>query len=155
MFSIYLYMLLLSHPVYISTMSISIIDKKIDFVMKLYLDDIEDALRLKNGFSISIDENQKLNSNYEYVEKYISENFKVYFNSEKVDLIFLEKKIINDVLELKTNIQFEDKIINIKIKNKILLDVYDNQSNIVFIKNLEKKYYYKFDISNTEKNINY
>ena len=148
-------MLLLSHPVYISTMSISIIDKKIDFVMKLYLDDIEDALRLKNGFSISIDENQKLNSNYEYVEKYISENFKVYFNSEKVDLVFLEKKIINDVLELKTNIQFEDKIINIKIKNKILLDVYDNQSNIVFIKNLEKKYYYKFDISNTEKNINY
>ena len=148
-------MLLLSHPVYISTMSISIIDKKIDFVMKLYLDDIEDALRLKNGFSISIDENQKLNSNYEYVEEYISENFKVYFNSEKVELIFLEKKIINDVLELKTNIQFEDKIINIKIKNKILLDVYDNQSNIVFIKNLEKKYYYKFDISNTEKNINY
>ena len=148
-------MLLLSHPVYISIMSISIIDKKIDFVMKLYLDDIEDALRLKNGFSISIDENQKLNLNYEYVEKYISENFKVYFNSEKVDLIFLEKKIINDVLELKTSIQFEDKIINIKIKNKILLDVYDNQSNIVFIKNLEKKKYYKFDISNTEKNINY
>ena len=74
---------------------------------------------------------------------------------EKVDLIFLDKKIINDVLELKTSIQFEDKIINIKIKNKILLDVYDNQSNIVFIKNLEKKKYYKFDISNTEKNINY
>ena len=123
--------------------------------MKLYFDDIEDALRLKNGFSISIDENQKLNSNYEYVEEYISENFKVYFNSEKVDLIFLEKKIINDVLELETSIQFENKIINIKIKNKILLDVYDNQSNIVFIKNLEKKYYYKFDISNTEKNINY
>lgn len=123
--------------------------------MKLYFDDIEDALRLKNGFSISIDENQKLNSNYEYVEEYISENFKIYFNSEKVDLIFLDKKIINDVLELKTSIQFEDKIINIKIKNKILLDVYDNQSNIVFIKNLEKKKYYKFDISNTEKNINY
>lgn len=123
--------------------------------MKLYFDDIEDALRLKNGFSISIDKNQKLNSNYEYVEEYISENFKIYFNSEKVDLIFLDKKIINDVLELKTSIQFEDKIINIKIKNKILLDVYDNQSNIVFIKNLEKKKYYKFDISNTEKNINY
>ena len=32
MFSIYLYMFLLSHPVYISTMSISIINKKIDFV---------------------------------------------------------------------------------------------------------------------------
>lgn len=123
--------------------------------MKLYFDDIEDALRLKNGFSIPIDENQKLNSNYEYVEEYISENFKIYFNSEKVDLIFLDKKIINDVLELKTSIQFEDKIINIKIQNKILLDVYDNQSNIVFIKNLEKKKYYKFDISNTEKNINY
>ena len=136
-------------------MSISITGKKIDFVMKLYFDDIEDALRLKNGFSISIDKNQKLNSNYEYVEEYISENFKIYFNSEKVDLIFLDKKIINDVLELKTSIQFEDKIINIKIKNKILLDVYDNQSNIVFIKNLEKKKYYKFDISNTEKNINY
>ena len=123
--------------------------------MKLYFDDIEDALRLKNGFSISIDKNQKLNSNYEYVEEYISENFKIYFNSEKVDLIFLDKKIINDVLELKTSIQFEDKIINIKIKNKILLDVYDNLLNIVFIKNLEKKKYYKFDISNTEKNINY
>jgi len=136
-------------------MSISITDKKIDFIMKLYFDDIEDALRLKNGFSIPIDENQKLNSNYEYVEEYISENFKIYFNSEKVDLIFLDKKIINDVLELKTSIQFEDKIINIKIQNKILLDVYDNQSNIVFIKNLEKKKYYKFDISNTEKNINY
>ena len=31
-------------------MNISITNKKIDFVMKLYLDDIEDALRLKNGF---------------------------------------------------------------------------------------------------------
>ena len=37
-------------------MNISITNKKIDFVMKLYLDDIEDALRLKNGFSISIDD---------------------------------------------------------------------------------------------------
>ena len=45
-------------------MNISITNKKIDFVMKLYLDDIEDALRLKNGFSISIDKNQKLNLNY-------------------------------------------------------------------------------------------
>lgn len=122
-----------------------------NIVIKLFLNDLEDALRLNNGFSISIDENKKLNKNFEFVESYLNDKFNIYIGSKKLKIVYSNKNIINDILELKATLQIKEKIFSIRIINQILLDVYDNQSNILFIKNFEKKEFYKFDKTNQDK----
>lgn len=151
MIYIYLFFVLTNHPIYISTTDVSIEDEKINIVIKLFLNDLEDALRLNNGFSISIDENKKLNKNFEFVESYLNDKFNIYIGSKKLKIVYSNKNIINDILELKATLQIKEKIFSIRIINQILLDVYDNQSNILFIKNFEKKEFYKFDKTNQDK----
>ena len=122
-----------------------------NIVIKLFLNDLEDALRLNNGFSISIDENKKLNKNFEFVESYLNDKFNIYIGSKKLKIVYSNKNIINDILQLKATLQIKEKIFSIRIINQILLDVYDNQSNVLFIKNLKKKQFFKFDKTNQDK----
>tara|TARA_B110000495_G_C22767458_1_gene449212 strand:- start:30 stop:413 length:384 start_codon:yes stop_codon:yes gene_type:complete len=122
-----------------------------NIVIKLFLNDLEDALRLNNGFSISIDENKKLNKNFEFVESYLNDKFNIYIDSKKLKIVYSNKNIINDILQLKATLQIKEKIFSIRIINQILLDVYDNQSNVLFIKNLKKKQFFKFDKTNQDK----
>ncbi len=151
MIYIYLFFVLINHPIYISTTDVSIEDEKMNIVIKLFLNDLEDALRLNNGFSISIDENKKLNKNFEFVESYLNDNFNIFINSKELEMVYSKRNIINDVLQLNATLKVNEEILSIRITNKILLDVYDNQSNVLFIKNSEKKEFYKFDKTNQDK----
>lgn len=92
MIYIYLFFSLSIHPIYISTSDIVIEDKIINIEIKLFLNDLEDALRLNNGFSISIDENKKLNKNFEFVESYLNDNFNIFINSKELEMVYSKKK---------------------------------------------------------------
>ena len=151
MIYIYLFFSLSIHPIYISTSDIVIEGKIINIEIKLFLNDLEDALRLNNGFSISIDENKKLNKNFEFVESYLNDNFNIFINSKELEMVYSKKNIINDVLRLNAKLKVNKEILSIRITNIILLDVYDNQSNVLFLKNSKKKEFYKFDKTNQDK----
>ena len=151
MIYIYLFFSLSIHPIYISTSDVVIKDKIINIEIKLFLNDLEDALRLNNGFSISIDENKKLNKNFEFVNSYLSDNFNIFIDSKELEIFYSKRNIINGVLQLNATLKVNEEILSIRIINKILLDVYDNQSNVLFLKNSKKKEFYKFDKTNQDK----
>ena len=153
MFHLIFGLLLLIHPIYISSTNVTIDKKKIDIKVKLFRDDLEDGLRNFHGFSISIDSYIKLEKNKEFVHEYINDKLRIIINNEKINFSIKEFSLINDVLEISFFQSFSKKTDSIKVINKLLIEVYNVQSNIFFLEVNSKKYYNQFTASNIEKDL--
>ena len=129
------------------------IKKKIDIKVKLFRDDLEDGLRNFHGFSISIDSYIKLEKNKEFIHEYINDKLSIIINNEKINFSIKEFSLINDVLEISFFQNFSKNTDSIKIINKLLIEVYNVQSNILFLEVNSKKYYNQFTASNIEKDL--
>ena len=129
------------------------IKKKIDIKVKLFRDDLEDGLRNFHGLSISIDSYIKLENNKEFIHEYINDKLSIIINNEKINFSIKEFSLINDVLEISFFQNFSKNTDSIKIINKLLIEVYNVQSNILFLEVNSKKYYNQFNASNIEKDL--
>lgn len=153
MFHLIFNLLLLIHPIYISSTNVTIDKKKIDIKVKLFRDDLEDGLRNFHGLSISIDSYIKLEKNKEFIHEYINDKLSIIINNEKINFSIKEFSLINDVLEISFFQNFSKNTDSIKIINKLLIEVYNVQSNILFLEVNSKKYYNQFNASNIEKDL--
>ena len=155
MIHLFLSFLLLVHPIYISSTNIVINDDKLEIKVKLFRDDLEDGLRNFHGFSISIDSPNKIEKNQNLINEYINDKLTLIVNDEKVNFFIMDYSLINDVLEIYFIQNFTKKTKDIRIVNKLLIEIYSEQSNIMFLNIFEKKYYDNFTASKTEKNFTY
>ena len=124
MFHLIFGLLLLIHPIYISSTNVTIDKKKIDIKVKLFRDDFEDGLRNFHGFSISIDSYIKLEKNKEFIHEYINDKLRIIINNEKINFSIKEFSLINDVLEISFFQNFSKNTDSIKVINKLLIEVY-------------------------------
>tara|TARA_B100000614_G_scaffold175051_1_gene156340 strand:+ start:272 stop:742 length:471 start_codon:yes stop_codon:yes gene_type:complete len=150
---IYLFLnfLLLIHPIYISSTNVVINDDKLEIKVKLFRDDLEDGLRDFHGFSISIDSPNKIEKRKNLIDQYINDKLTLIINNEKINFFIKDYSLINDVLEVYFIQNFTKKSKDIKITNQLLIEVYSEQSNIMFLDIFGKKYYDNFTASKTEK----
>tara|TARA_B100001079_G_C16331277_1_gene479238 strand:+ start:79 stop:549 length:471 start_codon:yes stop_codon:yes gene_type:complete len=150
---IYLFLnfLLLIHPIYISSTNVVINDDKLEIKVKLFRDDLEDGLRDFHGFSISIDSPNKIEKRKNLIDQYINDKLTLIINNEKINFFIKDYSLINDVLEVYFIQNFTKKTKDIRITNQLLIEVYSEQSNIMFLDIFGKKYYDNFTASKTEK----
>ena len=71
----------------------------------------------------------------------------------KINFSIKEFSLINDVLEISFFESFSKNTNSIKVINKLLIEVYNVQSNIFFLEVNSKKYYNQFTASNIEKDL--
>lgn len=147
--------LFLVHPIYISSTNVVINDDKLEVKVKLFRDDLEDGLRDFHGFSISIDSPIKIEKNQNLINEYINDKLTLIVNDEKINFFIMDYSLINDVLEIYFVQNFTKKTKDIRIVNQLLIEIYSEQSNIMFLNIFEKKYYYNFTASKTENNFTY
>ena len=144
-----------AHDFYLSvtTLKHNIKDKKLAIQIKLFINDLEESIFQEHGVSLGIWENSPIENAEYYVEKYIYSNLFLSINDNPVEIEFIELKI-------KTTEVTEDKVIycelevcniteisSISVQNKLLLESFDSQANIVVINangirstlNLDKK----------------
>ena len=155
MIHLFLSFLLLVHPIYISSTNIVINDDKLEIKVKLFRDDLEDGLRDFHGFSISIDSSNKIEKNIDLINKYINDKLILIIDDDKIVLSANDFSLTNDILEVYFIQNFTKKTKDIRITNQLLIEVYSEQSNIMFLNIFEKKYYDNFTASKTEKNFTY
>ncbi len=147
--------LFLVHPIYISSTNVVINDDKLEVKVKLFRDDFEDGLRDFHGFSISIDSPNKIEKNQNLINEYINDKLTLIVNDEKINFFIMDYSLINDVLEIYFVQNFTKKTKDIRIVNQLLIEIYSEQSNIMFLNIFEKNYYYNFTASKTENNFTY
>ena len=155
MIHLFLSFLLLVHPIYISSTNVIINDDKLEIKIKLFRDDLEDGLRNFHGFSISIDSPNKIEKNQNLINEYINDKLTLIVNNEKINFFIMDYSIINDVLEIYFIQNFTKKTKDIRIVNQLLIEIYSEQSNIMFLNIFEKKYYDNFTASKTENKFTY
>ncbi len=151
MIYLFLNFLLLIHPIYISSTNVVINDDKLEIKVKLFRDDLEDGLRDFHGFSISIDSPNKIEKRKNLIDQYINDKLTLIINNEKINFFIKDYSLINDVLEVYFIQNFTKKTKDIRITNQLLIEVYSEQSNIMFLDIFGKKYYDNFTASKTEK----
>lgn len=122
-----------AHKYYISLTKIDYIkDKKeVQITMRFFIDDIENTLQ--NRFNITLElatkqENKKANF---YLEKYITQKFKVNINDEDKVYRYLGKEYDNDVVFFYLEIPDIENINKIIVQNSMLFEEFEEQENYV------------------------
>ena len=139
------------HPIYISSTNVVVSDEILEIKIKLFRDDLEDGLRDFHGFSISIDSLNKIEKNKSLINQYINDKLTLIINNEKINFFIINYSLTNDIFEVYFKQIFTKKTKDIKINNQLLIEIYSEQSNIMFLDIFGKKYYDNFTASKTEK----
>lgn len=99
--------------------------------MRIFIDDLESTLNKINNKSLELDTKTELVDANIYIEKYLLKQFEVNINGSLKNYKYLGKKYENDVVFLFAEIENISVIKSIEIKNRILMDVFPEQQNII------------------------
>lgn len=122
---------LIAHPLHFSMTNVEYDEEKKGFniSMKLFTDDFQNALIHKFGENISVTNFDEITN---YINDYVNAGFKVLINEEKVSkLAYISYKKHEDAVWINFFLKVDTKIKKVEIENKILMELYENQSNLL------------------------
>ena len=138
------------HPVHISVINLELIENQdITFSVKLFKDDFSKILSKKNNIQIRIDDDTDMEEIREYVTAYVYEHFKMQ-NYPQINHYQLEKMKISDLavwFYFRTTQQCGN-IKKISIKNSLMTDLYQDQTNLFIMNYKDEDYTYSYNNSN-------
>jgi len=130
-----------SHKYYLSLTKIDYIkeSKSVQITARIFIDDLETALNKKYTKSFELATKEELKDVDSYISNYISSLFKVTINDKIIAFNYLGKKYETDVIYIFAEIEGVDEINSIAIQNRILVDEFNEQQNIIKLNINEKK----------------
>ena len=116
--------------------------KSLQITMRIFIDDLESTLNKINNKSFKLDTKTELEDANIYIEKYLLKQFEVNINGSSKNYKYLGKKYENDVVYLFIEIINIASINSIEIRNRILMDTFPEQQNIIKlnINNIKKSF---------------
>ena len=152
LFSIFIFSF--THKFYVSVFVIehNETNKTLEITTQVFIDDMEMLFRNKN-IEIDIYSKSDIISD-SLIEDYFKSVFKIKKNSEILEYELLGKELFDDILncfiEVK-GIYREDSLI---IQNKLLIDLYDSQKNIIHFRSQNKNKSFLMNYKKTEIQLN-
>lgn len=121
------------HKFYVSVTQIDYNEKKdrIEISSRIFIDDLEKSLNHKYKTKLNLATNVENPEAKNYIIKYLKEMLNLKVNNESLDIVFLGLEYEDDVVILYLKSNFDKKITALNFKNKILLETYEEQQNIV------------------------
>ena len=125
------------HKFYVSITSIEYAqeEESIQIITKIFLDDIEDALEARYGRAFSFNSSKETETEEEMLKKYLFQKFTIAVNDEDVTYDYIGKEYDIDVVKCYLEIPNISTLSKLTIENKVLLDMFDEQQNIIHVKN--------------------
>ncbi|QIE60466.1 hypothetical protein G5B37_13100 [Rasiella rasia] len=126
-----------SHKFYVSITTIEYAQKEqsLQIITKIFLDDIEDALEARYGKKFRFNSTKETEAETKVLKDYVFQKFKVNVNGSPATLNFIGKEYDIDVVKCYIEIPNVTQLSTIEIENKVLLDMFDEQQNIIHVKN--------------------
>ncbi|MEL0653265.1 DUF6702 family protein [Algibacter sp. TI.3.09] len=121
------------HKYYISVTQVEYVkDKKaVQIISRVFIDDLENALRHNYDENITLDENKDSEAVNTYLEKYINTNLKVSINKQPATLQFVGKEYDGDIVRFYLEVTEIQSINSVEVSNEMLFAVCPDQQNIV------------------------
>lgn len=124
------------HKYYLSYTKINYSDKSksLQITMKVFTDDLENAINKQFKIDSKLNSDKEINNANKYLSEYINDKFGIEVNTTKKSYTFLGKEYKNDETNIYLEIENISKIESITITNKMLMEIFSDQQNIIKIK---------------------
>lgn len=122
------------HPLHVSVTEIEMKEEpsEMQITMRIFIDDIEAAVRKeRNEPELDITKPADGKSTDELIKAYLAPRFAVELDGKKSNIKYLGSETQGDVFYLYLLISDVPQWKDITVHNSIIMDVYDDQSNIV------------------------
>ncbi len=117
------------HKYYVSVTEVYYNKEKqtLELIMRAFPDDLEYAIHENYEISADLKDNQTQG----LLKQYVAEKFKIAVNGNKVDYQIVKMGMQDEFYTILIQVPVRDSLRNIRIKNTLLQDVYDEQKNII------------------------
>jgi hypothetical protein len=140
LFSTYLiclpsYIMTLFHPLHVSVTEIEMDhkEKRLEIMMRVFMDDLEITLREKYKAPDLDVLNPKGRTVDQMMEEYLKAHFKIALDSKAQVIKYLGHEQEGDAFIFYIEVEKVKKWKTIQIQNDIIMEMYDDQSNIVHV----------------------
>ena len=125
-----------AHKFYVSITKIEYVKEKssLQIITKIFIDDIEDALQQHYDPSISLDTKKETEAADEDLKKYILQKINIKVNGKPVTLDYIGKEYDTDMVVAYIEVKNVKELKTIEIENKVLMEMFPEQQNIVHLK---------------------
>lgn len=120
------------HKFYISNTQIKYVEdkKSVQIITRVFVDDFEIVLKERYDENLSFyEKDTKLIDSY--IEKYLSEKFRIKIDEEHKPFVFVGKKIEFSMVICYLEIKDINKINTIEVTNNTLFDFFSQQQNVI------------------------
>lgn len=116
-------------------------EKALQVTLHLFIDDLEDALKAQGADELFICTEKESEKAEEYIYKYLQQKLEISLDEQAVDYTFLGKEMSEDMVAVWCYLELEnvESFNQLYVKNRILLDTFDDQKNIISIIGPQKK----------------
>lgn len=124
------------HKFYVSITKIEYVKEKksLQIITKIFTDDIEDALQQRFDPSISLDTKKETKAADEDLKNYILQKINIKVNGKSVKLDYIGKEYDTDMVMAYIEVKDVNDLKTIEIENKILMEMFSEQQNIIHLK---------------------
>lgn len=124
------------HKFYVSTTMIEYVQERqsIQIITKIFIDDVEDVLQQRYDPSVSLASDKETEADANYLKNYILQKLVIKVNGKPAKLDYIGKEYDSDIVKSYIEIVGVSKLNSIEIENKLLMDLFDEQQNIIHIK---------------------
>ncbi|WP_317170471.1 DUF6702 family protein [Flammeovirga aprica] len=149
------------HPIHLSVCEMNYNEetKGMEIAMKVFFDDLEDAIVLSGGPELHLFTEKEHPQSDEWILKYLQENLQLKINEKAVKLTWVGKETDEkrDIQSLWVYLEVQNirKVKDLQVKNTILYDVHQDQRNMLHLKCNGKKVSWLFDIKKISETIHW
>jgi hypothetical protein len=145
------------HPVHVSVTNLDLdpVRGKVELSVKIFADDFQDLILHKYGVQLNIIEQEDPGDKIAAVNEYMQEALQLVFNgNETADLQFVDAKLNEEAIWLFYRYEHHSKIRKVDIVNRIMLEKFNNQTNLMIVTFNEKQNGYRLDNKTTDLSFN-
>lgn len=130
-----------AHKFYVSITKIEYVKEKssLQIITKIFTDDIEDVLKQRYDASISLDTKKETEAADEDLKKYLLQKINISVNGKPVKLDYIGKEYDTDMLVVYIEVKDVKELKTIEIENKVLMEMFPEQQNIIHLKTPESR----------------
>ncbi len=138
------------HPIHVSICNIELNNTENTVSIKLFKDDF--ALALKNNYQVEVQmEKADDNNNSQIISKYVNSFLQIKFSNNKImDLDYKYSELNEDAIWIHFRAEKIFQATNLRIKNTLMLDLWDDQTNLLIISFNGKEKGYRFNRKEVE-----
>jgi hypothetical protein len=127
----------LAHPFHVSVCDVEFNEKNhsLEISQRIFLDDLEEALRKKSGWTTLDVVNPSDKKRFDALMKeFVLENLSLEVNNKPVALSYLGHELESDAIWCYLEVTGVNNLATITVENKVLIDAFSDQVNLIHIK---------------------